>query len=679
MDYLLGIERGPSSWRRGRGGLRSVAVLAAAGLALAGGGIAYADDVYNTLDSSIDAEAEILALNAGAAGSTHLAIQPKNGDGETGCNVKGDWSVTLNLVSSDPTVATVSPATVILPDCGVVPELTISALKAGTTYVSATVASTTSPGSFNTAPAAFRVDVTAPAPANTAPVLSISGVENGASYAKGAVPAATCQVTDPEDGNSSFPATLGAVSGPDGGYGVGTQEASCSYTDDGGITVASSVTYGITDATAPSISYTLDEAEPDGMNGWYTKAVTLKWTVTEGDSFSTLNKVGCSDVTVTLDQLPADYSCSASSSGGTSGTVTVPIKKDGTAPEASYADAKGTAGNGDWYTSDVLARFTATDATSGLATSSKEVPSNGEGPNVRVPSPAFTDNAGNSLPGGAISQSFKIDKTAPTVSYGSASPAANSEGWNNTAVEVTFSATDLVSGPLEATKKVTSSAEGAAVTVQSPEFADVAGNVRAAGAASATFKIDKTAPTVAFDSTMADSYFGSTPAAPGCSASDALSGLAGTCTVTGYSTSVGQHTLTATAKDLAGNTATITQDYEVRAWTLRGFYQPVDMSGVLNTVKGGSTVPAKFEVFAGEREITDPGVLGFSAAKIQCVTGAAEDAIETVVAGNTSLRYDATAGQFIYNWKTPTGAGNCYRLTMTAADGGTLFASFKLK
>lgn len=597
MDYLLGIERDPSLWRRGRDGLRAAAALAAAGLVLAGGGIAYADEIYNTLDSAIDAEAEILALNAGAAGSTHLAIQPKNGDGETGCNVKGDWSVTLNLVSSDPTVATVSPATVVLPDCGVGPELTISALKAGTAYVSASVASTTSPGSFITSPAAFRVDVTAPAPANTAPVLSITGVENGASYAKGAVPAARCQVTDPEDGNSSFPATLGAVSGPDGAYGTGTQEASCSYTDDGGITVASSVTYGITDATAPTISYTLDEAEPDGLAGWYRKAVTLKWTVTEGDSFSTLNKVGCIDVTVALDQLPADYSCSASSSGGTAGTVTVPLKKDGTAPEVSYADAKGTAGNNNWYTSDVLARFTATDATSGLTTSSKEVPSSGEGADIRVPSPAFTDNAGNTLPEGAISQSFKIDKTAPTV---------------------------------------------------------------------------------AFDSTMADSYFGSTPAAPGCSASDALSGLAGTCTVTGYSTAVGVHTLAATATDLAGNTSTITQDYEVRAWTLRGFYQPVDMSGVLNTVKGGSTVPAKFEVFAGESEITDPGVLGFSAAKIQC-TGATEDAIETVAAGNTSLRYDATAGQFVYNWKTPTGAGSCYRLTMTAADGGTLTASFKLK
>jgi hypothetical protein len=70
---------------------------------------------------------------------------------------------------------------------------------------------------------------------------------------------------------------------------------------------------------------------------------------------------------------------------------------------------------------------------------------------------------------------------------------------------------------------------------------------------------------------------------------------------------------------------------------------------------------------------------------ISCGTlsGDPEDAIETTVAtGGTSLRYDATAGQFIYNWQTPKGAsqvGKCYSLTMTAADSYTITAYFKLK
>jgi hypothetical protein len=32
--------------------------------------------------------------------------------------------------------------------------------------------------------------------------------------------------------------------------------------------------------------------------------------------------------------------------------------------------------------------------------------------------------------------------------------------------------------------------------------------------------------------------------------------------------------------------------------TLSGFYQPVEMDGVVNTIKGGSTVPMKFEVYS---------------------------------------------------------------------------------
>ena len=42
-------------------------------------------------------------------------------------------------------------------------------------------------------------------------------------------------------------------------------------------------------------------------------------------------------------------------------------------------------------------------------------------------------------------------------------------------------------------------------------------------------------------------------------------------------------------------------------------------------------------------------------------------------------RYDTTGGQFIYNWKTPGSAGQCYRVTMATQDLTTLVAYFKLK
>ncbi|HYI15024.1 MAG TPA: PxKF domain-containing protein, partial [Thermomicrobiales bacterium] len=115
-------------------------------------------------------------------------------------------------------------------------------------------------------------------------------------------------------------------------------------------------------------------------------------------------------------------------------------------------------------------------------------------------------------------------------------------------------------------------------------------------------------------------------------------------------------------------------------YDISGFYRPVDMNGVVNTVKGGSTVPLKFEVFNGSVELTDTAIVTMSAKQITCATGAPTDAIEEIVAtGGTGLRYDTTSGQFIYNWKTPKKAGTCYAVTATTSDGSSITAFFKLK
>ncbi|MEO7839411.1 MAG: PxKF domain-containing protein [Anaerolineales bacterium] len=129
------------------------------------------------------------------------------------------------------------------------------------------------------------------------------------------------------------------------------------------------------------------------------------------------------------------------------------------------------------------------------------------------------------------------------------------------------------------------------------------------------------------------------------------------------------------------NAATeVTESVAAAAWTLKGFYQPVDMNGIWNTVKNGSTVPLKFEIFAGSTELTDvSAVKSIIAVQISCTSTGTEDAIEITATGSTVLRYDSTGGQFIYNWKTPSTANKCYRVTMTALDGSKLEALFKLK
>ena len=187
---------------------------------------------------------------------------------------------------------------------------------------------------------------------------------------------------------------------------------------------------------------------------------------------------------------------------------------------------------------------------------------------------------------------------------------------------------------------------------------DLAGNI---GTASYMVMIDKTPPIVALTGGPADGgsyYFGAVPAAPICSASDALSGLAG-CTVSGYSAAVGPHTVSATATDKAGNVNTASATYTVLPWAFRGFYPPVDMGGVWNTVKNGSTVPLMFEVFAGRTELTSTSVVvqPLTATQPSCMRRPDRDDIELLTIGATALRYDASSGQFIYNWKTPKTPG----------------------
>jgi len=578
---------------------RTLGVLLGATLAAASiVGVAGADDISNNLDASVDAVAEAMPLNVGGAnGTTQLYVTPANGDGKNGCNLTGSSALGLSVTSSNTGVATVSPSSVTFTSCGDLKTLTVAPVAAGSATISVSQTSNSTGGTFNLAPATFSVNVTAAAPANTAPTVTVAGVTGGGSYTKGSVPAATCQVTDAEDGNSSFAATLSAVTGPYASDGIGEQTASCSYTDDGGLIASASETYGIVDATAPTIGSTISPTNPDGDNGWYKSDITLRWTVTEPESPDSLHTTGCVDQDITTDQAETTYSCSASSAGGTTGPVDVAIKRDA---------------------------------------------------------------------------------TNPTIS-GSASPDANAFGWNNGPVTVSYSCGDNLSGVASCASDDTLSSEGAGQSATGTAV-DNAGNSDTATVSA--INIDLTPPGVTWNSTINDGdsfYFGSVPAAPSCTATDDLSGPNG-CTVSGYSTGVGSHTLTAMAHDKAGNPKVVTRSYTVLAWALKGFYQPVDMNGVLNTVKNGSTVPLKFEIFAGPTELTSTAdVKSLTATQVTCDTSNPIDDIEVTATGGTSLRYDTSGGQFIYNWQTPKRPGTCYRVTMTTQDGSTLVALFKLK
>jgi hypothetical protein len=112
-----------------------------------------------------------------------------------------------------------------------------------------------------------------------------------------------------------------------------------------------------------------------------------------------------------------------------------------------------------------------------------------------------------------------------------------------------------------------------------------------------------------------------------------------------------------------------------------GFYAPVNpIAGFLNTVKGGSTVPLKFEVQVNGAEKTTTDGLDLTMHPIPCDAEAPEDPVEQFpYTGGTSLRYDP-AGHFIANWKVPKTPGLCYMIRMTTIqDGLALTARFKVK
>jgi hypothetical protein len=519
------------------------------GLAVA---VASADDISNNLDASVDAVAESMPLaQNGATGTTNLVVIARNGDGKNGCNLTASSTLGVSVQSSNTSVATVSPSSITFNSCGDTPTLTVTPHTAGTATITVTQVSNTTGATFNFAPATFTVTVSPPP--NTPPQISVNGVNAGASYNKGSVPAATCAVTDAEDGNSSFAATLGAVTGPNAADGIGNQTASCSYTDAGGLTASASKTYSIVDPSGPAISHTLVPSSPDGENGWYVSNVSLSWTVTDLESPLSILKAGCVDQNITADQAATSYSCSATSAGGSAGPDTVSIKRDATKPAVTrhaVADDCDTPGDNGWCRGTKTVGFSASDATSGLVDSLGAPLSSPhdftktrstDGKDVSISSGTIKDAAGNQAD--AIdAQHIDIDGTKPVITRDASADGCDTpgnNGWCRGTKTVGFSASDLTSGlvngtgdplssPFAFTK--TRSTDGKDVSISSGTIKDAAGN-EADAIDAEHLDIDGTKPVItrraaadSCDTPGDDGWCRGTQSA-GFSASDATSGL----------------------------------------------------------------------------------------------------------------------------------------------------------
>lgn len=286
---------------------------------------------------------------------------------------------------------------------------------------------------------------------------------------------------------------------------------------------------------------------------------------------------------------------------------------------------------------------------------------------------------------GQVVLSYSVtDNSAPSASP-TQSPAANAAGWNNTAVTVDWNWSDNVGGmgidPVNCTLSSTTTGEGELTLTAT--CSDLAGNQ---GNASYTVKVDTIAPSVMISGVENGAGYplGSVPVAT-CNSSDDGSGIATLATLSitgGNPDGTGSFTATCSgAVDNAGNTGSASASYFV-AYNWSGFFQPVDNLPISNTTTAGSAIPVKFSLGG------DYGLNIFASGypKVQtiaCATsstgGSGRDEIEeTVTAGSTALKYDATTQVYTYIWKTDKAwAGTCRQLIVKLIDGSEHIAFFQ--
>ena len=254
----------------------------------------------------------------------------------------------------------------------------------------------------------------------------------------------------------------------------------CTASDVNGTTVSKSRTFKIDKtppAAVPAASRVAD------ANGWYNHALTVTFSGTDGTS----GIAACSSATYSgPDNASATVSGSCTDNAGNARVASLPLKYDATPPVTTAAASRAADANG-WYNHALTVSFAGTDVTSGIASCSSASYSGPDSGSAAVGG-SCTDKAGNA---GVASLPLKYDATPPATTA-AASRAADSKGWYNHALTVSFTGTDVTSGIASCSSGSYSGPDNAGASVAG-SCTDNANNV---GAASQPLKYDSTPPTV---------------------------------------------------------------------------------------------------------------------------------------------------------------------------------------
>ena len=445
----------------------------------------------------------------------------------------------------------------------------------------------------------------------------------------------------------------------------------CTATSGGG-TSTQSVTIK-RDATAPNIGASAGINGITYTGGWTNQDVTVSFDCTDA-----LSGVAFQSEPDTISGEGANQSSSGSctdAAGNTSEATFSNIDIDKTAPQID-ATRTPDANAAGWNNGDVTANYTASDALSGLAVSSPAAGAhlfNTEGAG-QSHTFSVTDAAGNSA--SAIVQNVNIDKSAPSVSCGTADGL-----WHAADVSIACTAEDVLSTLANAADanfilatNVAAGTETANASTDSRQVCDKAGNCATGGAVGGN-RIDKKAPSITITAPTAVNYLLNQAVAVGYSCTDGGSGV-GNCTGTSPdgglldTSSVGAKIFAVSAADSVGNLAVPSSvNYTV------GFGLDV-LFDQTKAHKAGSTVPVKVRLLdANGLNVSSAGTVLHAVSVIQ-LGSQASTMVED--AGNSNpdfdFRYDQESASYIFNLQTKGYSTGTYQLNFIAGNGAVLYS-----